>query len=746
MSANQKRTPRTRWDNDQDGGRNADGSPQVSIRRVAYGVVAVLCPIGVALGWVLRLIVSREVVWRRVSGRLVLAVGVLAAVVLVYTVGLAAYFDPVRDLWNAVRGARLGAGGTTAEAVAANADRPTLGHALSSVVQERWLSWVWAQLPLSACVGVIRAGWAMARLQWFAPKWKTEAKPELAELSDRKRRKVERNDARTFRAERAEDLTGADVDFKKLQMPYGVSAAGKPVRLVGQHFLAHILLLGPTGMGKTTSMMRVLYGWLVDWKARRLGAVVFDFKASPDLLAGIQSLCERTGRRLHVVTVRQSPTTYNPLAHGDVDEVASRIINMLDNARDGGFTEPYYFRRGTRWLLACITALDNLAAHGVMWDSDQGRRPFRRDLPDLAEVVSIAGLRKRLPKLEGTAGRDVGKLLAEIAPAGEDKASVAARSAAQHDLGGMIDGIKLLAETAAGQVMIEAKGGVDLEKVIKAGDVVVFSLAAADDMLSAQAIGNLALADLTSVFARLEKQSWSATTGRRALIVLEEFGALGGEVLVNLYERSRSAGGTLLVSAQDDANLIDVSETFYRKVTGNSLLHLLHQQYGDTAETHGKAIGTEDTWKETIQVTEDASLYGSEHQGSGVGSLRETKEFRVHPDELKKLQAGEQIVFSRSPWFVERAKVTPVPAAPAPRKNTDARQTGPVEAPARTDDEAPTPAPVPAAPAVDVKDVDQAAPAAPLTPTRQNLEDGEHDPDGWDAAGPEHNEPPAYLA
>ena len=73
MSANQKRTPRTRWDNDQDGGRNADGSPQVSIRRVAYGVVAVLCPIGVALGWVLRLIVSREVVWRRVSGRLVLA-------------------------------------------------------------------------------------------------------------------------------------------------------------------------------------------------------------------------------------------------------------------------------------------------------------------------------------------------------------------------------------------------------------------------------------------------------------------------------------------------------------------------------------------------------------------------------------------------------------------------------------------------------------------------------------------------
>ena len=58
-------------------------------------------------------------------------------------------------------------------------------------------------------------------------------------------------------------------------------------------------------------------------------------------------------------------------------------------------------------------------------------------------------------------------------------------------------------------------------------------------------------------------------------------------------------------------------------------------------------IGTKDAFQITSQVSSDSG-------GTGMGSVRQTKEFIVHPDEIKRLGLGQAIFVNKQDFRVQK--------------------------------------------------------------------------------------------
>ncbi|MGL5862094.1 MAG: type IV secretory system conjugative DNA transfer family protein [Phycicoccus sp.] len=526
--------------------------------------------------------------------------------------------------------------------------RPDAGGVLD-LVAERWLAWLLGQVPIGVAFALIVAGLVMMRRQRYAAAWREDPEPAWDTASTR------RVAAGHAKAERT-PLPDTRSAFADLRMPLGVDARAKPVALTGAMMIAHMVVTGPTGYGKTTTLLRLVHGWLVRWAVKELPAVVFDFKGDPALRAELEAMAAATGRQVHTVTLSAGSTTYNPLRHGSAEEVAARIIETLANADGGGFTEPHHRIVGERWLTMCMLALDALVAGGSPRDGRVGSAPWTRTLADLAALMPPAEVTTQLARLTGLAQNRARRLLGEVQAEKDLLRSIL----------GMTQRVALLTEQATGPILVDEPDGLDLYQVVAAGDLALFSLSSQANPAAARAIGNLAVADLSSMFGRLLEEGWARRTDRRVLVVLDEFTGLGGSLLSGLLERARSAGGSLVLSTQTDGGFTAVSEEFAEAVWSNSNMWVLHRQVGESAAARAEAIGTRSAWMETVQVTEDTDLLGSTTGGSGTGSLRKVERFVVHPNELKRLDVGQVVFVCWSPYTAARVRVTRLPEqAPA---------------------------------------------------------------------------------
>lgn len=621
---------------------------------------------------------------RRVPAWVVAVVGALGTVLGVLLHASRTYLEPWFAIVARLRGATL---------------RDNPAGMVAGLIGERWAGWLLGQVLWGLPLGLMIGAGVAARRRRLTAGWRDEQEraQERTHLSGADA------DRAKSKADRTTPALAEGQSWTEGVINLGVEPSGTPGNITGSQFAStHIVVTGPTGVGKTTTMLRFLEGILVRWVTARLPVIYFDFKADPDVVLALAGMAEATRRRFHVVsTSGPGGSTYNPIRHGTSEQVAARIMDTLANSADGGFSEPHHRIVGERWLIMSMLVLDDLIRQNAPVDARRDSRTWSRELADLARIMDPAELMAHRARLRGTARERAAGLLAEL-----DADDNLVRS-----ISGLRARVALLAETTAGRVLRDDAEGVDLEQVIRAGDVVVFSLDAASDKAAARVVGNLAITDLGRTFAALQARKWGKTSGKRAIVVLDEFGALQGSALKDLLERARSGGGTVVISAQADGNFTEVSEEFADAVWTNSGLVLMHQQ-PTSAETRAEAIGTQSALEETVQVQEDAALLGNTTRASGVGSLRSVERFIVHPNELKQLGQGEIILYSRVPRQISRVSVTAgrrwdelAPAdTPRPWENTwgqDDTEHNDVIDLAASDDEAelPTSAPQPRKPA-----------------------------------------------
>lgn len=540
--------------------------------------------------------------------------------------GVRAYFAPWRETVQFVRehGGLRGAEGLKDFA---------LGHAGA---------WISAQIPFGLAVGLLIAGAVIWKRGKFSAEWREEA-AELHTMSDHE---VKQLNAKVAKAKKKAAPWANAKPVQRLDdvaVRLGISKPEcKTVDVPVSALRLHSLVCGPSGFGKTTTIFEVIKGLTLAPAAApfRVGTIFLTMKPEADITEQMRQIARRTGRGFHLITQNGvgATETYNPLKHGTSHERANILVGAEANAAHGGFSEAHYQRLGLRFTMVSLVALEAAVQAGLTYFENSQPVPWRLDIAHVARMMSTESLESVRDALGGSdAAVRINKWLNEVA----------ANSAAKSGAEGMKSRFAAVAEGAAGAVLVDEPGGLDLEQAIVNGDFVVFNLDAAQDLEAAQFVANLAISDFVATIARLGHAGWhlDPATGeqnRLNFLVVDEFAALGATGLIDAVERSRSHGGAVMLSAQSLTGLNVVGDGFLDRVSASTSVKLMHRAEAE-AEALAQLLGTRKGFAETTQTFEDADGLGSQIRASGQGSLREVDKFRVHPNVFRTLAPGEVV-------------------------------------------------------------------------------------------------------
>jgi hypothetical protein len=399
----------------------------------------------------------------------------------------------------------------------------------------------------------------------------------------------------------------------------GVDADGRQVVLSDQQLSAHGLILGASGAGKSTTLLRIL----TDHIGRNRPVIALDMKGSPSFAAELQAAAAAAGRPFVLWSI-DGPNHYNPLSNGNPTELKDRLIATER------FSEPHYKRAAERYAQMAL---------GVLAHAHPGRPPT------LAEVVAAMDPR-RMPRMLRDLPRPVAAqvqdYLAELTP---DQVSAAK---------GLRTRLALMAESAAGPFLEPARdsgGQVDLRAALSGEPVVLFSLNSARYPGLAAQLGTMVVQDLVSATGERLAEADVAPLPH-ALIGIDEFSALGSDHLIQLVARGREPGLSVVVATQEFADMDRAAPGLRDQLLGNAAVKIIHRQdVPDSALTAAQLAGTEQVWERTIQT------------GGGVlgrydtrrSSRRQVERFVIHPNQIKRLTTGEAILITKQPSAQTRA-------------------------------------------------------------------------------------------
>jgi conjugal transfer pilus assembly protein TraD len=394
--------------------------------------------------------------------------------------------------------------------------------------------------------------------------------------------------------------------------------------LTAEEVAHHVLLLGATGSGKTTSLLRIAEGAI----NRGLAFVMVDLKGSPEVPARLDSIAVAHGRRMSCWSF-DGQYLWNPLARGDVSELKDKLVGMET------WTEPHYKRAAERYVQTVFAVL---AARGET--ASLGR---------VAQLMRPAALNAMLRSVPTALSDRVAGYLEDVEQSRDQRSAV-------HGLGTRL---ALLAESSAGQYLDGASGerSIDLPRCIERGDVLTFSLDSLRYGELAAQVGGLVIQDIKAVASELLR----AGSPLRVVVGFDEISALDGDQLLGLLSRAREAGMAILLSTQELADLARVDPLFADQVLANTNVKIVHRQdVPESAERLSGVLGTYQDWEHTY-VERDALLSLLTRSVSPViGTRRLVDKYVVHPNTFKGLLRGQAVVIRKHPRScVDVVAVTP---------------------------------------------------------------------------------------
>lgn len=636
------------WQTEQE--RRADGGQAEVVRRGVMAVFVLTQPV-MWLSWVvLRAVLSRQ---RWVRPIVYLPTTLLVLVGVFVMGGLRSYLLPARELFDVL-------GGMLGEFSLATGSAPALLPALGELAAARWPTWLAQLAPFGVSAGAAIAAVSAAVRYRRRATWREEDADAFS-VPIQERRELRRQ-VRKLREPKAVSAPAGRKSlpaFYAAQVRLGLDMhTRKPFHLTTRELAYHAYVDGPSGFGKTTTLVRIAKGLVVDLDAYRVGWLMINMKPDPDVTNALRAIAKQGGRRFwHITHDGNDGDTYNPLRHGTAHEVASAVMKAEEFSQGGGFTEPHYRKTAKRYL--------NIVAGAMIELNEKFPDRWARDYPTLAGLMPPAKLQAASTQLSPRLGNLVSAYLRELR---EDKDLA-------KDSGGLRQRVAGAAESAAEPVLTDMGDGLVLEDAILAGDVVLFDLDAAADAEAAQLVGNLAITDVQRTLARLARQRWNRdgeTVTRFQPIVVDEFSALGGTLLRDLFARARTHGGMVILSTQEAGSLDAADPTFKESVLTNSNVKVLHNQEVNAA-LFADLMGTEASWQETRQIFEDADLLAAnEVYASGQGNLKQVDRYVVNPNVLRRLAVGEALVRVKSRTELRPALVAIQPWRPGDSETDDA--------------------------------------------------------------------------
>jgi conjugal transfer pilus assembly protein TraD len=447
--------------------------------------------------------------------------------------------------------------------------------------------------------------------------------------------------ATLWRAGRAVAGRRADALARRHAVALGTDPSGQQVLLTDRELSAHGLILGASGAGKSTTLLKIL----TEQIGRGRPVVAIDMKGSPAFAQVLGEAAQAAGRPFAVWTI-DGPSHWNPLQHGNATELKDKLMTTER------FTEPHYERAAERYVQIVLN---------VVARAHPGRAP------GLGEVVELMDP-KRLPSALRGVDPDLRDRVKDyLSGLTADQLSA---------VRGLQTRLAVLTESQTAPYLEPATGAagglvIDLREALRGPQVVLFSLNSSRYGRLAAQIGTLVVQDLVSASGDRLSGAQPGRVVDPAMVGIDEFSALGADHVIALLARGRESGLSVVVATQELADLDRAAAGLRDQVLGVTALKIVHrQEVPQSARTIAQMTGTERVWEETRQTA--GRLLGG--YDTGRGTRHQVERFIVHPNEIQSLRTGHAVVISKlRDGGLQRARIEPPRKIESPREAEPAR-------------------------------------------------------------------------
>ena len=376
----------------------------------------------------------------------------------------------------------------------------------------------------------------------------------------------------------------------------------------------HIFVSGTTGAGKTV----LLLNFILHCIEKGIGLLLVDGKGDTgqgSMYEVTKTFCEKYNRPLYVINMNEpiKSAKYNPLKNATETVAKDMLINMTE------WTEPHY-KTNTERYIQRVVKLMNIAEIPLSFNSII-HNMSADNFESLSVVLQRSGLITKENHIEN---------LELIKTSGKIAEQALSRFAT-------------IAESEIGEIFDES--GIDIYSALQEGAVILFVLNPLIYPETSQALGRLILIDSKKAVSKLFNND------RRSFFVFDEINVYASSVLIDLINKSRSAGVTCICATQSLADLeTAVGEAFKHQIIENCNNYIVMRQNSFTsAEEWAKTLGTQEKMQLTYQL--------NEREETGMGTAKRVREFIIHPDEIKSLKTGMGVFLSRDNGKCEKINV-----------------------------------------------------------------------------------------
>jgi DNA helicase HerA-like ATPase len=365
----------------------------------------------------------------------------------------------------------------------------------------------------------------------------------------------------------------------------------------------HVYVCGTTGSGKTVALANFVdSGMKYDFPM-----LIIDGKGDTgkdSLLDVVQTLGE--SRKVYVIDLNRPATSdkYNPFCNTSSTVIKDMLINLST------WTEEHYKLNVERYLQRVIDLI-SLAEIPVTFRTIVKyieKNSFLMLSKDLVQ-------QKKLSKEQDIENKNLSKQSGDIAE------SAIAR-------------FSTLLESELGTIFSD--DGIDIYTALKENAIIMFVLNPLLYPELSPLFGNLVIIDSKKAISKLYSEEV-----KRRFFIFDEINVYASNSLLDLVNKSRSAGVTCVLASQSLSDLsASVSEHFKNQVIENCNNYIILRQNSPVnAEEWASIVGTYKTLDMTYQIEEGAT--------TGKGSIRKVHEFALHPDDIKKFETGKGYIVSK---------------------------------------------------------------------------------------------------
>jgi len=167
--------------------------------------------------------------------------------------------------------------------------------------------------------------------------------------------------------------------------------------------------------------------------------------------------------------------------------------------------------------------------------------------------------------------------------------------------------------------------------------------------------GRILIQDLKTAVQRI--QDFDESVRPKTTVILDEFASIASSGFIELINKARSANVSLTLAHQSLGDLNSISDSFTDQILDNTPNKIIFRvDSPDTADFLARLIGTRKSSKKTSQ-TQNIGVLGD--SSTGLGTVRDTEEFIVSPNDIKSLSRGQALILTKIPFNISKVQLIP---------------------------------------------------------------------------------------